>query len=137
MSEQKNLNYGIVISKWYQEEYMDQLLEKALKQFKVKEKNISQIFWVPGSYEIPFGAQKLFENDIQAILTLGVIIRGDTSHYDHVAGACVNGIMQVSLKFNRPVIMGVLTCDNHDQVKKRLTKITGWVNDLIYLAEGR
>lgn len=75
---------------------------------------------VPGSYEIPLVAQKLGETGkYAAVVCLGCIIRGDTDHYDHVAGAAASGIANAALNTGVPVIFGVLTCDTLEQAIHR------------------
>ena len=75
---------------------------------------------VPGSFEIPLVAQKLAESEkFAAVICLGCIIRGDTDHYDHVAGAATNGILNAGLKSGVPVIFGVLTCETLEQAIHR------------------
>ncbi|MBY0459094.1 MAG: 6,7-dimethyl-8-ribityllumazine synthase [Gemmataceae bacterium] len=75
---------------------------------------------VPGSYEIPLVAQKLGTSGrYAAVICLGCIIRGDTDHYDHVAGAATSGIAAAALASGVPVIFGVLTCDTLEQAIHR------------------
>src|SRR3954470_24099580 len=75
---------------------------------------------VPGSYEIPLVAQKLGRSgQYAAVVCLGCVIRGDTDHYDHVAGAATSGIAQAALNSGVPVIFGVLTCDTLEQAIHR------------------
>jgi 6,7-dimethyl-8-ribityllumazine synthase len=75
---------------------------------------------VPGSYEIPPVAKRLAEGGkYAAVICLGAVIRGDTGHYDHVAGAAASGIAQVALATGVPVIFGVLTCDTLEQALNR------------------
>jgi 6,7-dimethyl-8-ribityllumazine synthase len=75
---------------------------------------------VPGSYEIPLVAQKLGKSGkYAAVICLGCVIRGDTDHYDHVAGAATSGIAQAALASGVPVIFGVLTCDTLEQAVHR------------------
>ena len=75
---------------------------------------------VPGAYEIPLVAQKLgASGKYAAVICLGCVIRGDTDHYDHVAGAATNGIAQAALNSGVPVIFGVLTCDTLEQAIHR------------------
>lgn len=78
------------------------------------------LFWVPGSFEIPLIAQKLAQsNSYAAIVCLGAVIRGETTHYDHVASGVAGGIGQAALSSGIPVIFGVLTCDTLDQAMNR------------------
>ena len=75
---------------------------------------------VPGSYEIPLVAQKLGKSGkYAAVICLGCVIKGDTDHYDHVAGAATSGIAQAALNSGVPVIFGVLTCDTLEQALHR------------------
>ena len=75
---------------------------------------------VPGSYEIPLVAQKLGKSGkYAAVVCLGCVIRGDTDHYDHVAGAAASGIAGAALACGVPVIFGVLTCDTLEQAIHR------------------
>jgi 6,7-dimethyl-8-ribityllumazine synthase len=75
---------------------------------------------VPGSFEIPLVAQQLAASrKYAAVICLGAIIRGDTDHYDHVAGAATRGVAQASLSTGIPVIFGVLTTDTVEQAIDR------------------
>jgi 6,7-dimethyl-8-ribityllumazine synthase len=75
---------------------------------------------VPGSFEIPLVAQRLAASGrYAAVLCLGAVIRGDTDHYDHVAGGAVHGIAQAALSTGVPVIFGILTCDTLEQAMNR------------------
>lgn len=75
---------------------------------------------VPGSYEIPLVAQRLGKSGkYAAVICLGCVIRGDTDHYDHVAGAAASGIASAALNCGVPVIFGVLTCETMEQAINR------------------
>ncbi len=75
---------------------------------------------VPGSFEIPVVAQQLGKSGkFAAVICLGCIIRGDTDHYDHVAGAATSGVAAASVNAGVPVIFGVLTCDTLEQAIHR------------------
>src|SRR6516225_7033380 len=75
---------------------------------------------VPGSFEIPPVAQRLAKSGkYAAVICLGCVIRGDTDHYDHVAGQAAKGVGQVALKTGVPVIFGILTCDTLEQAINR------------------
>lgn len=91
----------------------------ALKRHGVTDDRIDLVR-VPGSYEIPLVAQKLgASGKYAAVICLGCVIRGDTDHYDHVAGAATSGIAQAALNSGVPVIFGVLTCDTLEQAIHR------------------
>jgi len=75
---------------------------------------------VPGSYELPLGAQTMLErDDIQGVVCIGCIIQGETRHFDFIADAVAHGIMQVTLQYNAPVSFGVLTTNNQQQALER------------------
>lgn len=76
--------------------------------------------WVPGAFEIPFTAKTIAESDLaDAVVCLGAVIRGETSHYDFVAGECARGIQDVQLETGMPVIFGVLTTEDKPQALAR------------------
>ena len=76
--------------------------------------------WVPGSFEIPLVARKLAESGrYAAVICLGCVIRGETSHYDHVAGQAAAGVMQAGLSTGVPVIFGILTTETVEQALNR------------------
>jgi 6,7-dimethyl-8-ribityllumazine synthase len=76
------------------------------------------VYWVPGAFEIPLVAQELAPS-CDAVVCLGAVIRGDTPHFDYVAGECAAGIQQVALATRTPVVFGVLTIENLDQAFAR------------------
>ena len=84
-----------------------------------KEENID-IMWCPGAFEIPLVAQKAAKTGkYNAIITLGAVIKGSTSHYDYVCAEVSKGVASVGLNTGIPVIFGVLTCDNIEQAIER------------------
>ena len=74
---------------------------------------------VPGSFELPVAAKAALDAGADAVVALGVIIRGGTPHFEYVAGECVKGMAQVSLKYGIPVAFGVLTVDSIEQAIER------------------
>lgn len=91
----------------------------ALQRHGVEEANITLV-WVPGAFELPVAADVLMtKGNHDAVIALGAVIRGDTPHFDYVAGECARGIAQVGLKHGLPVIFGVLTTDDIDQALER------------------
>ncbi len=81
---------------------------------------------VPGSFELPLAAQKLAQKEnINAIICLGCVIQGDTKHFDYVCQAAAHGILEVGLKYNKPVIFGLLTTNNEQQALDRAGGILG------------
>lgn len=78
------------------------------------------VVWVPGSFEIPLVARRLAEaGRYAAVICLGCVIRGETGHYDHVAGQAAAGVLQASVASGIPVIFGVLTTDTVEQALNR------------------
>lgn len=73
----------------------------------------------PGAWELPLVCQKLAAGSYDAVIALGCVIRGDTPHFDHVAGECSKGVSKVALDSGKPVIFGVLTTDTVDQAWNR------------------
>ena len=78
------------------------------------------VAWAPGAFELPLVARAFAHaGKVDAVLCLGAVIRGDTGHYDFVAGECASGIQQVQLATGVPVIFGILTCDTLEQAIDR------------------
>jgi 6,7-dimethyl-8-ribityllumazine synthase len=78
------------------------------------------IAWVPGAFELPLAAQRFATaGRVDAVVCLGAVIRGDTSHFDFVAGECASGLARVALDTGVPVVFGVLTTDTVDQALER------------------
>lgn len=116
-----DVSVGIVVSR-FNELITSKLLEGAintLRQFDVADANI-HVVEVPGAFEIPLLAQKLAEKEnIDAVITLGAVIRGETPHFDYVSGEVASGVTRVSLDSKKPVIFGVLTTDTIEQALAR------------------
>src|SRR5487761_2440093 len=76
--------------------------------------------WVPGAWELPVVARRLMASErYDAVVALGAVIRGDTPHFDYVAGAAARGLAQAAAEFDVPVGFGVLTCDTIEQAEAR------------------
>ena len=90
-----------------------------LKKKKIKDKNLFQ-YSVPGSFELPAAAKMVIENrKVDAVICLGCVIKGQTSHFEFISTAVTNGIMDLNLRYNVPVILGVITPHNLEQAKDR------------------
>lgn len=114
-------SYGILVSRW-NSFITEKLKEGALNAFKRQGVNQSQItiVYCPGSYEIPLTAQAMAETGkFDAIITLGAVIKGETAHFDFVAGSTNSGVLQVGLKTGIPIVFGVLTTDTIEQCIER------------------
>ena len=113
--------FAIVVAEW-NEEITHALLQGAIETLTkegAKESNIT-VKTVPGSYELSLGAQWMAQNPkFDAVICIGCIIQGETRHFDFIAHAVTMGITEVSLKYNKPVIFGVLTPDTKEQALDR------------------
>ena len=93
--------------------------EDGLKRHGVADDAIDLV-WVPGSFEIPLVAQRLAAGgNYAAVICLGAVIRGDTDHYDFVAGAAAKGVAQAAHTTGVPITFGILTCDTLEQAINR------------------
>ena len=117
----KNLKFGIVVAR-FNEFITSKLLSgalDALKRHETPEENIS-VAWVPGCFEIPLVAKKMASaNNFDAIICLGAVIRGATTHYDYVCNEVSKGIAQVGLQSGVPTIFGIVTTENIQQAIER------------------
>jgi 6,7-dimethyl-8-ribityllumazine synthase len=108
---------GVVAASWHTE-IMDGLIagaKRALDDMQVEE---APLLRVPGAFELPLGAAHLLRS-CDAVVALGVVIRGGTPHFDYVCKAAADGLMRVALDAGRPVGFGVLTCDDDAQALDR------------------
>ena len=115
------LKIGVVVGR-FNEFITAKLLDGALdglKRHGVAEENID-IAWVPGAFEVPLIAKKMAEaNKYDAIIGLGTVIRGSTTHYDYVCNEAAKGIASVSLSTGVPIIFGIVTTETIEQAIER------------------
>ena len=112
---------GIVVSEWNSSITLNLLkgAKETLLKHGVKNENISTHF-TPGSFELPLGAQFLLEDDsFDGVIALGSVIQGETKHFDFVCNSVAQGVKDVSLKYNKPIIFGVLTDNTMQQAEDR------------------
>ena len=118
---------GIVVSEW-NSAYTEGMLQGAqdvLIEAGVPEHGI-RVHWVPGSYELPLGAQWLAErDDIDGVICIGSVIRGETAHFDYVCSAASQGILRVNQDTGKPVMFCVLTDDTAEQAEARSGGVHG------------
>ena len=116
----KNFRFGIVVSEW-NSEITEGLLKGAIETLtshSVKRENI--IIWhVPGSYELIYGSKKMQEQMVNAVIAIGSVIQGETKHFDFVCEAVAQGIKDLNVIRETPVIFCVLTDDNLQQAIDR------------------
>lgn len=117
----EGLRFAVVVSR-YNRDITDALLDgavQALKECGATDEDV-MIASVPGAFEIPIAIQAMLEDgDFDAALALGCVIRGETPHFEYVAGQCAQGVMAVALDTQVPVAFGVLTTDNLEQALAR------------------
>ena len=111
------LRIGIVAASWH-EAVMDGLIGGAERALAAAQVPGVGVLRVPGAFELPLGAAHLLEAR-DAVVALGVVIRGGTPHFDYVCRAATDGLLRVSLDAGRPVGFGVLTCDDEAQALAR------------------
>ncbi len=111
----------LVVSKW-NDEITSSLKEGAietLKSFGVYARDI-KVIEVPGCFELAFAAKQVITNhEVDAVICVGCVIKGETSHFDYVCQAATNGIQELNLQYDVPVVFCVLTDDNIEQSKSR------------------
>lgn len=113
-----DLRVAVVAASWHTE-VMDGLLagaERALDDHQVGE---STVVRVPGTFELPVVAAALAEEGYDAVVALGVVVRGGTPHFEYVCSAATDGLTRVALDHRTPVGFGVLTCDTDEQALDR------------------
>jgi 6,7-dimethyl-8-ribityllumazine synthase len=117
----ENMKFGIVVAEWNPEVTfaLANGAVETLKKHGVKENQIT-VKYVPGSFELPLGAQFLAEyGDVDAVIILGCVIQGETRHFDYICEGVTQGIKDLNLKYNKPFIFGLLTTNNQQQALDR------------------
>jgi 6,7-dimethyl-8-ribityllumazine synthase len=117
------LRIGVVVSR-FNEFITEQLVNGALRTLEERGCRDITVVKVPGAWELAFAAQSLAEK-CDAIVALGAVVRGDTPHFDYVAGGASEGLNRVSLEKNIPIAFGVLTTDNLQQAMDRAGGVSG------------
>ncbi len=109
---------AIISSRWHLDICEDLIAgaERALAAGQVK---IIEIIYVPGSFEIPLAAQRAFEQGFDAVVAVGLVLKGETPHFEYVCQGVTRGIMDVQLKFSKPIGFGVLMCNNLEEAIAR------------------
>ena len=109
---------AIISSSWHPELCGDLIAGaiRALESAGVKKIKITH---VPGSFEIPLAAQRAFEKGFDAVVAVGLVLKGETPHFDYVCQGVTQGVIDVQLKFSKPIGFGVLMCNDLDQAIAR------------------
>ena len=116
----KNFRFGIVVSEW-NSDITEGLLNGAkstLIDCGVNSSNIKTCF-VPGSFELVYGAKKMQQQHVDAVIAIGSVIKGETPHFDFISKASIDGIMNLSINSKKPIGNGILTCLNKLQAIRR------------------
>jgi len=117
-----------IVASQFNEKFVTLLLEgtqQRLRELQVPDIAVT-VIRVPGAVEIPIAAQRLARTEKYAvIIALGMVLRGETSHYDHVCNQVSEGCQRVALDYNLPVILGVLMTENEEQALARLGGVHG------------
>jgi 6,7-dimethyl-8-ribityllumazine synthase len=109
---------AIISSSWHLDICND-LVTGAQRGLKAASISDVEVIYVPGSFEIPLAAQLAFEKGFSAVVAVGLILKGETPHFDYVCQGVTQGVMDVSLKFSAPIGFGVLMCNTLDQAIAR------------------
>ena len=106
-----NAKVAIISSSWHLE-ICDDLVAGARRALEAAAVAKIELFYVPGSFELPLAAQKAFEEGFDAVVVVGLVLKGETPHFDYVCQGVTHGVMNVQLKFSKPIGFGVLMCDD-------------------------
>ena len=117
---------GIVVSEW-NSNITDALLSGAVDTLKangVSEKDII-VMHVPGSFELIYGCSQILKLDVDAVIAIGCVIRGDTPHFDYICEGTTHGLSELNLMQDKPVVYGLITTNNMSQAEERCGGILG------------
>lgn len=109
---------AIISSSWHPELCGD-LIAGARRALEAAEVAKVDVIYVPGSFEIPLAAQRAFEDGYDAVVAVGLVLKGETPHFDYVCQGVTQGVIDVQLKFSKPIGYGVLMCNDLDQAIAR------------------
>lgn len=111
----------VIVASMFNKDIVSELLKTTVSELKTHNVNDIRILRVPGALEIPLTVQIAIKKyKPHAVIALGAVVKGETSHYEHVSRESIHGIMNVSLKTTTPVIQGILTTLNPEQARERI-----------------
>ena len=113
-----NMRVAIISASWHPE-ICDALIAGARKACELSSIKELSVTYVPGSFELPLAAQHAFEDGFDAVVVVGLVLRGETPHFDYVCQGVTQGVMDVQLKFSKPIGFGVLMCETIKQAEER------------------
>lgn len=114
----KGIKVTVLVTSWH-EKITSGLLAGAERALKAAGNHDYKVIRVPGAFELPLAAQGAIEAGSEVVIALGVVIRGDTPHFDYVCQAVTSGLTRVQLDYSIPIGFGVLTVDNEQQALDR------------------
>ncbi len=114
---------AIISSSWHLD-ICDDLIAGAKRALTEAQVGTVEVQFVPGSFEIPLAAQYAFEAGFDAVVALGLVLKGETPHFDYVCQGVTQGVIDVSLKHSKPIGYGVLMCNDLDQAIDRCGRAT-------------
>ena len=122
VSQLPKAKVAIISSSWHPEICAD-LVAGAMRALEVAHVKKIKTIYVPGSFEIPLAAQKMFEKGYDAVVAVGLVLKGDTPHFDYVCQGVTQGVIDVQLKWSKPIGYGVLMCENLEQAIDRCGRV--------------
>jgi 6,7-dimethyl-8-ribityllumazine synthase len=118
VSQLPKAKVAIISASWHPEICAD-LVAGAMRALEAAHVKKIKTIYVPGSFEIPLAAQKMFEKGYDAVVAVGLVLKGDTPHFDYVCQGVTQGVIDVQLKWSKPIGYGVLMCENLEQAIDR------------------
>ncbi|MBV8481038.1 MAG: 6,7-dimethyl-8-ribityllumazine synthase [Actinobacteria bacterium] len=127
---------AIVSARFYAHiaDWLERAAATALAECGVAPADIA-LFQVPGAFELPLAAQRAFDRGYEAVVALGTVIRGETAHFEYVAGEAASGLQLAALETGVPVAFGVLTTENLEQAMARTDKGAEAVRSALEMAD--
>lgn len=130
----EKMKIGIVAAQ-FNNDIVDPLLQNTLGELKRLKVVEIKVIRVPGALEIPVATQNLIKNNkLNAIITLGTVIKGETDHYEHVSRESIRALVDLSLKLDIPIIQGILTVNTREQAEERIKRGVEFARSAIQMA---
>lgn len=129
----KNINVAVVFSEFNKEIGL-KLLNATLDELKILQVKSTKIFTVPGALEIPVVVKKIIDKgEFNVIIAIGVVIKGSTSHYEHVSRESIHGIQKLAVEYGFPIITGLLTVINKKQALERINNGISYARSAVHI----
>ena len=129
------MRFAVPVGRFY-EDLSNRLVAGAQSAFLEKTGSQAEVFEVPGAFELPLAAMALAKSRRYAcVIALGCVIRGETSHFDYVAGEAASGLQLAALETGVPVAFGLLTCDTREQAEARVHRGADVVRSALEMAD--